>query len=452
MPENWHDTPLKDLVDPARKITYGIVQPGEWQEKGTGVALIRGQDYSSGEVNTEELRYVHPTVAAAYTRSTVKPGDILISIVGYVGLCAEVPLDADGANITQTTARVVPRSGIFGRFLLHYFRSNDFRKEIKKYTKGSAQPGLNLADVEKMIVRYPHYEPEQQTIAQILDTLDTQIRQTKALIAKLERIKQGLLTDLLTRGIDQNGQLRPTPDQAPHLYKDSPLGWIPREWTVTPVGAALEHVIDFRGRTPKKLGMEWGGGDILALSANNVKMGGIDTSREAYFGSTDLYVRWMTQGDSHEGDVLLTMEAPLGNVAEVPDDKRYILSQRVVLLRFSKDVVLNGFAFWQMQSRDFQERMIQRSTGTTATGIQRAQLVRLELVVPPIAEQEAIDIRLRSVDVRLTREQAEWRKLRDKKNGLMDDLLTGRVRANPLLESEAHDTQQEERTHARTGI
>lgn len=265
-------------------------------------------------------------------------------------------------------------------------------------------PGLNRNDVYRISVFRPALE-EQGKIAQILDTLDTQIRQTEALIAKLERIKQGLLTDLLTRGIDQNGQLRPTPDQAPHLYKDSPLGRIPKEWEVCTVGESLEHIIDFRGRTPKKLGMEWGGGDILALSANNVKMGGIDTSREAYYGSPELYAKWMTQGDTKEGDILLTMEAPLGNVAQVPDEKLYIHSQRVVLLRFRPNHLLNEFAFWQLQSQDIQQRMVRRSTGTTATGIQRAQLVKLNLMIPSVCEQVEIDARLRSIDARLAREQ-----------------------------------------------
>ena len=73
---------------------------------------------------------------------------------------------------------------------------------------------------------------EQVKIAEVLDTLDTTIRQTEAIIEKLKQVKQGLLHDLLTRGIDANGELRPPQSQAPHLYKDSPLGWIPTEWDV----------------------------------------------------------------------------------------------------------------------------------------------------------------------------------------------------------------------------
>ena len=116
-------------------------------------------------------------------------------------------------------------------------------------------------------------------------------------------------------------------------YKQTEAGVVPTDWEVIPFLQAVRSYIDFRGRTPRKLGMSWGGGDVLALSANNVQMGQIDAEKEAYFGSDELYKRWMTQGDCEPGDVLLTMEAPLGNVAQIPDDKRYILSQRVLLIK-----------------------------------------------------------------------------------------------------------------------
>jgi type I restriction enzyme S subunit len=278
-------------------------------------------------------------------------------------------------------------------------------------------------------------EPEQRRIAEVLDTLDTAIHETEAIIAKLKAVKQGLLHDLLTRGIDANGELRPPQAEAPHLYKLSALGWIPADWDSLILGDTLEHVIDFRGRTPKKLGMDWGGGNILALSANNVQPGAIDISREAHFGGDLLYRKWMTNGDVHKGDVLLTMEAPLGNVAQVPDEARYIMSQRVIALRFNAGAVLNDFAFWQMQGTDFQQAMIRRSSGSTATGIQRAELVRLQLKAPPLREQSLIAERLFSVEHRLICEGISLRKRLQQKSGFMDDLLTGRVRVTPLLDA-----------------
>lgn len=317
-----------------------------------------------------------------------------------------------------------------------------FTAELHRRSNATAQAGVYLGELAKILVPEP-VPVEQSEIVQVLDTLDAAINETEAIVAKLDAVKQGLLRDLLTRGIDASGDLRPPQAEAPHLYKPSPLGWIPKEWNTPVIGDTIEHVIDFRGRTPKKLGMSWGGGDILALSANNVQRGRIDVSREAYFGSEQLYRKWMTSGDLRKGDVLLTMEAPLGNVAQVPDESKYILSQRVIALRFKPNTVLNDFAFWQMQGSEFQRAMVGRSTGSTATGIQRAELVKLYIKAPHTDEQDLIAKRLFAIEQKLASELGVLEKQQQEKIGLMDDLLTGRVRVTPLLAKASHQESQE---------
>jgi type I restriction enzyme S subunit len=134
--------------------------------------------------------------------------------------------------------------------------------------------------------------------------------------------------------------------------------------------------------------MEWGG-TIPALSALNVRQGHLDPSRTAHFGSDELYERWMTTGDPEKGDIVLTMEAPLGNVAQIPDDQRYILSQRVVLLKTHPGID-STFLAHQMRAPDFRVRLLANATGTTATGISQARLVELQANVAPIGEQKRI--------------------------------------------------------------
>jgi len=193
--DNWVQATVSDIVDPQRKITYGVVQPGPRQD--SGIPIIRGQDYSSGEVSTEGLYRILPSIASAYQRSTVKGGDLLLSIVGYVGQTAQVPDELTGANLTQTTARIAIRDGFCPRYFLHYFRSPEFKEEVRRYTKGSAQPGLNLSNVEKFCVWYPEYDVQKE-ISVILDDYDWQIRGEVVLCATLNSIKKGLLDDLLS--------------------------------------------------------------------------------------------------------------------------------------------------------------------------------------------------------------------------------------------------------------
>lgn len=370
----------------------------------------------------------------------VHAGDVLVTKAGprhRVGVVCYVPSTRSQLVVSGKMIGLRPKtSDVEPVVLAGLIAQQGPQKYIQDRTTGMAESQVNFAN--EVLLNTPLNLPprkEQLVIAKISECIDTAIYETEAIIAKLKAVKQGLLHDLLIRGIDANGELRPSQTEAPDLYKESPLGWIPKEWDIPFFGDTIENVIDFRGRTPKKLGMDWGGGDILALSANNVQPGGIDISREAYFGGERLYRKWMTSGDTRKGDVLLTMEAPLGNVALIPDNARYILSQRVIALRFEPDKILNDFAFWQMQSSEFQRAMVKRSTGSTATGIQRAELVKLHLKAPPVGEQSLIAQRLFTIEQKLANEYAALNKQKQEKSGLMDDLLTGRVRVTPLLNS-----------------
>lgn len=199
---------------------------------------------------------------------------------------------------------------------------------------------------------------------------------------------------------------------------------VPDNWNVLPLGSVIKQVIDFRGRTPKKLGMEWGGGNIRALSANNVQMGRVDFNKECYLASDELYDKWMTKGTTEVGDILFTMEAPLGNIALVPNDDRYILSQRVILLKNDKSKASSDFLFQQLRSDSFQDTLRENATGTTAQGIQQKRLVTLDVVLPPLPEQQKIAKILTSVDEVIEKTQAQIDKLKDLKTGMMQELLT----------------------------
>ncbi len=209
-------------------------------------------------------------------------------------------------------------------------------------------------------------------------------------------------------------------------------------WTSRPLIETLALVLDFRGRTPKKLGMEWGGGDIPALSANNVEMGKINFSKECYFASEELYRKWMTRGDAQFRDVVLTTEAPLGNVAQIPDSQRYVLSQRAILLRTNEDDLCNDYLAHYLRSDVFQNLMRQQSSGTTATGIQRKKLETLPVEFPiSNTEQAKIAEILSTVDRAIELTEALIAKEERIKTGLMQDLLTRGIDEHGNLRSES---------------
>ena len=195
-------------------------------------------------------------------------------------------------------------------------------------------------------------------------------------------------------------------------------------WREIPLEDIVESFIDFRGRTPKKLSMNWGGGDIPALSANNVQMGKINLEKGTQYGSEALYQRWMTSGDCAKGDIVMTMEAPLGNVAQIPDNQKYILSQRVILLKTRRHLVDNDFLFQRLSWKHFQATLKEHATGTTAQGIQRAKLEKIPLTLPTVLEQRSIAAVLSWLDRAIEQTEALIAKQQRIKAGLMQDLLT----------------------------
>ena len=212
-------------------------------------------------------------------------------------------------------------------------------------------------------------------------------------------------------------------------------------WKSKQLSGLLSLILDFRGKTPKKLGMEWGGGEIPALSANNVEMGKIDFSKECYFASDALYRKWMTRGDTQIGDVVLTTEAPLGNVAHIPDERRYILSQRVILLRANDAEICNDYLKHYLTSDLFQTLIRQQSSGTTATGIQRAKLETLPVTFPSSKrEQNKVAEILSTVDRAIEQTEVLIAKQQRIKTGLMQDLLTYGI--------DEHGDLRSEQTHA----
>lgn len=295
---------------------------------------------------------------------------------------------------------------------------------LERFSTGTGVPTLNRNVAHKEPVIFPPLF-EQREIAAILTAVDDKLDVIAHQIEATQTLKQGLMQTLFSRGVGtQNADGR----WMLHAeFKDSELGKLPAGWEVAPLGELLEKLMDFRGRTPKKLGMDWGGGAIPALSANNVRAGYIDFDRECYLGSEELYAAWMVQGDTQKNDLVFTMEAPLGNIAVIPNDRKYILSQRVVLLRANKRIY-HSFLFHYLRSDTFGKILDSNATGTTAKGIQQKRLVQLPVVVPSLEEQAHIANLLDTIDSKLSALAAKQSHHQHLKRGLMQKLLTGEWR------------------------
>jgi type I restriction enzyme S subunit len=198
IPDDWEIRVLITLVDPQRSIRYGIVQPGKFDPQGR--YMVRGQDYSFGWADPSEFFRVTALVEERYANARIKAGDILITIVGAsTGRVAVVPTWLEGANLTQTTARIaVGADGPNSTYCAHVLSSWYGTKQVRNYIKGGAQPGLNCTDIEKFLIPLPRTRREQEAVAAVLSDMDAEIATAETKLTKARQIKQGMMQELLT--------------------------------------------------------------------------------------------------------------------------------------------------------------------------------------------------------------------------------------------------------------
>lgn len=177
------------------------------------------------------------------------------------------------------------------------------------------------------------------------------------------------------------------------------------------LGDALEALIDHRGKTPKKLGGDWTRCGHRVVSALNVKNSRVDLNDHHYVDHA-MYRRWMPVPLA-AGDVLLTSEAPLGEVAFLASAETWCLGQRLFALRGRMGVLDGRYLFYLLQSGPVREQLQSRASGSTVSGIRQSELVRIQLALPPVAEQRQVAATLGALDDKIESNRRLWRTIDD---------------------------------------
>jgi type I restriction enzyme S subunit len=169
---------------------------------------------------------------------------------------------------------------------------------------------------------------------------------------------------------------------------------------ISKLGDLLELVIDYRGKTPKKLGGDFTDSGVPVISAIHIKRGRIIWEERERYVTKEMFKKWM-KDPLKKGDLLLTSEAPLGEVALVPTDEDLVLSQRLFALRTKPELLDSKYLMYFFQSNAGQEELKGRSSGSTVVGIRQAELVNIAIPCPPIAEQRVVGDILATVDAKI---------------------------------------------------
>lgn len=371
----------------------------------------------------------------------LEPGDIVVSMMGTAGKCAIFPVDAERGIMDSHLLRVQPNLDLVDRDYLatSLQAANVVGKQVASMSHGSIMAGLSSKIVKRFKIPLPPLI-EQPLIVEVLRSIDTVIEETEAIIGKLKAVKQGLLHDLLTRGIDANGELRPPHSEAPHLYKKSPLGLIPNEWETVTLGEITRRSGGLLQTGPfgsQLHAHEYVSEGIPVVMPQDMANG--DLSFECIARITEKKANALARHRVKENDLIFSRRGDLSRCVAVRDHQEGLLCGTGCLLARLPSFEINGHWLALVYPQPVtQSQVMGRAVGSTMPNLNAAILAAICIARPPIDEQNDIVVRLEGVSSRIRSEEKALEKMRLNKVGLMDDLLTGRVRVTPLLEQAGH--------------
>ncbi|HBT50912.1 MAG TPA: restriction endonuclease subunit S [Petrotoga sp.] len=302
--------------------------------------------------------------------------------------------------------------------------------QILNFNPGSEHKRYWISEYSKISIPFPPL-PEQRKIAEILETVDNAIEKTDRIIEKYKRIKQGLMQDLLTKGIDENGQIR---SEETHRFKDSPLGRIPEEWEVL----ELEKVAEpngivrgpFGGMLKKEIFVPRGykvyeQGNAIYKS---VKLGNYYIDSKKY--------KQMLRFAVKPKDFIISCSGTIGKIFMIPANfEEGIINQALLKITIDDKRFNHKFFEYFFDWDRFQTKIIDYTQGGAMQNlIGINEFKKIGFPKPPLPEQHRIASILSQIDETIEKEQRYKEKLERIKQGLMEDLLTGKVRVNHLNE------------------
>ena len=312
---------------------------------------------------------------------------------------------------------------------LYYFLLNKLYYINSNYFLGSGLKHLQKKDLKNHSLVLPKSTTEQKKIAEILSKVDTAIEQTQSLIAKYQRIKTGLMQDLLTKGIDENGNIR---TEETHEFKDSELGRIPVEWEVEKLEKLSIKIGD--GTHASVLFSE--NEDIPFLFVSCIKPNKVEWSKCTYIDS-DVY-RIISKGKTpKKGTVLYSIVGSYGNAVVLESNRKLSFQRHIGFIETQIDILLPEFLTYFLNSFFGKKQADDLAVGNAQKTITLGALREFQIFVPKKNEQLNIINKIKFLEMQNNAYIGSYSKLQSLKIALMQDLLSGKKRVTNLIKENA---------------
>lgn len=426
IPEGWH---LKQVQEFALKMRSGGTPKSDNPKFYNGeIPFVAIDDLTSANkylIKTQK----HITQEGLNNSAAwlVPVNTIMYSIYATLG----VPrINLIEAATNQAILNIIPDERKITLEFLFYLLLEK-RSSILAHSAHTTQSNLNAKIVKELEFVFPKNPNEQTQIATILSKVDEAITQTEQLIAKYSRIKTGLMQDLLTKGIDENGNIR---SEETHEFKDSPLGRIPKEWEYCKMGVYIEANL----YGPRFSANDYSeNGNVKTIRGTDFSKSGEILYDQAPIAK--LPPRMIKNHSLLNGDIVIVTTADCGLTAvfEQPEnDLAFIPSAYSVKFRFKKEVYpyyLKLFMTTKFAASQVYKYVRQGTLGN----LPGSDILNFDFVLPSNEEQYRIVNTIQKQEELIGCEKKELSKLQSLKTGLMQDLLSGKVRVNHLIKETA---------------
>lgn len=422
-PPDWEVVPVKALGEIKSGGTPSRHVPTYWNGTIPWVTPTELTGLKNKYLRDTRER-ITPAGLTGSAATLLPAGSLLVTTRATIG---SVAIAGKALTTNQGFKNIVPSEETDSDF--YYYCLQTLVPEMYRRAIGSTFQEISKTEFERISAPRPK-KPEQAAIAGILDTVDEAIRQTAAVIEKLKKIKAGLLHDLLTRGIDEDGQLR-DPVRHPEQFKESPLGKVPKAWEVLRVGDLLARTGGHVQTGPfgsQLHAFEYVAAGIPVVMPQDINTDG-QITLDAIARITPSKAKTLSRHFLAGNDLVFARRGELSRCAPVRErETGWLCGTGCLLMRPSRNAVLADWFTAVYRHAICQRQIAARAVGSTMVNLNTGLILGLVIPYPEPDEQERIVQIAHAHDVRAQEEEATLRKLTLMKQGLMQDLLTGRVR------------------------
>ena len=394
IPEDWE---VKKLEEVATVIMGQSPNSNSYNEDEDGIPFFQGN---------AEFGRMYPTIKKWCNEplKIANPMDILISVRAPVGA---VNINQVQSCIGRGLSAIRASDNIDFKYLYYSLLTSE--KILNSSAQGSTFTAINSGDLKNLKIKIPPLK-EQEKIAEILSTVDSQIDDTEKLIEKSKELKKGLMQKLLTKGIGHSE------------FKKTEVGEIPFDWEIKTL-ESIASVIDSLHETPKYID-----NGISMIRVVDINGGYIQTTKTVKV-SDETYKKFTRKYTPRKGDIIMSRVGSYGLVSYLRDNNKVCLGQNIVVINTD---INKKFLFYALSSQYIKNEIDKVTVGSSQKSLSLANIKKLHIVLPTSSEQVNISNILESIDKNIEEYINKLEELKYLKKGLMQQLLTGKIRVNNL--------------------